>query len=447
MDPLSIASSVAGLVALADSVFSRTYAFGREVRNAEKNISTLAVGIRNLSSLLHGLSLVLSELEKESSDTNFQLHHINSCRDTLRRIEKKLDSCDPRLVDGKRIEKALRKLKWPFSSAETKELVDDVERHKSVINLALAADSLTTALKALSRQNQLLNSVTEMKKELKSRWAEETHIALGKERKEVLQFFERIDPASYQRSNAKLRQPLTGLWLTEGSTFQTWLHCRNSKLWLSGIPGAGKTLLASAVIECTLEESSAERAAAYFYCDYRNTEHQSPSNILGCIAVQLARQNEQAFLLLQALYKTCHPEDGPLIPPEPLALISTTHNLLSCFEDVSIVVDGLDECGKYVSAAVESLVSLAAGESSHTRLLILSRDVPEIRGLLEDDFSHMEVSAQSEDLRLFVGAELEARSRKFGRGQLRLRSTDLKDHIMKTLIEKSAGMSVYSYVS
>jgi hypothetical protein len=175
-------------------------------------------------------------------------------------------------------------------------------------------------------------------------------------------------------------------------------------------------------------------------------EKQNPSNILGCIAAQLARQNEQAFLLLQELYKTCHPEDRPLIPAELPVLVSTIRSLLSCFEDASIVVDGLDECGDHISMAVESLVSLAAGERSNTRLLILSRDIPEISGLLGSKFNHMEVAAQSEDLRLFVGAELEARSRKFGRGQLRIRSPDLKDHIMKTLVEKSAGMSVCSFL-
>lgn len=216
MDGLSIASSVAGLVALADSIFSRTYSFAREVRNTEKDISSLAVGIRNLSGLLHGLSLVLSELEKESAQTNIKLHHLNSCRATLRTVEKKLDSCDPRSVDGMRIETALRKLKWPFSSAETKKLVNEVERHMTVINVALTADNLATALKALSRQDQLASDVTEIRKELKSRWAMETHIALGKERKEVLQFFEKFETTSSHTSNTKLRHPLTGLWLTEG---------------------------------------------------------------------------------------------------------------------------------------------------------------------------------------------------------------------------------------
>lgn len=436
MDGLSIASGVAGLVSLADTVFSRTYKFVREVKNAEKDISKLAREIRNLSSLLHGLSLVFVELEQESSESNFQLHHLNSCRVTLRTIEKTLDSCSP---VGNRLDKAWGKLKWPFSSTETKILINDVERHKTVINVALAADNLTTALKALSRQDQLANDVAKIKRDLKSRWTVETQIALGNKRKEVLQFFEKVDPTSNQRSNAKLRHPLTGLWLTDGQVFQTWLHTRNSKLWLSGIPGSGKTCLSSLAVECILEESSDRHAAAYFYCDYKDAEKQNPLAILGSIAAQLAIQNEQAFLLLQELYNVCNPESWLSIPPELPSLIGTIRSLLSCFEDASIVVDGLDECGSQTSTAVESLIGLAS-EQSATRLLLLSRDIPEIRGLLGDEFSHMEIAAHSEDLRLYVSAEIEKRHRRYGRGSMRINNPELKDHIMKTLIEKSAGM-------
>jgi hypothetical protein len=48
-------------------------------------------------------------------------------------------------------EKTLRKLKWPFSVTETKELVTEVEWHKATFNVALSAGSLATILKALSR--------------------------------------------------------------------------------------------------------------------------------------------------------------------------------------------------------------------------------------------------------------------------------------------------------
>jgi GTPase SAR1 family protein len=346
-DPLSVASGIAGLVSIADTVFTRTYRYVREVKKAEKDISELAAGIRSLSGLLHGLSLVLSELQKETSETNFRLHHINSCRATLTNIQKRLDGHNPRTINDSKFGKVVRALKWPFSAPETQELIMEVERHKATINVALAADSLTAILQALSRQDELASDIQDLKKEMRSRWAMETHIALGKERREILNFFGKVDPSSYQKSNMELRHPLTGLWVTDGEIFQTWLHTRNSKLWLSGIPGAGKTLLAASVIEETINESSPKRAVAYFYCDYRDAEKQSPLNIIGSLGVQLARQNEDAFSFLQDLYKTCNPEDRPPSLPELSVLLQTVCDIASCFEDVSIIVDGLDECDKH----------------------------------------------------------------------------------------------------
>jgi hypothetical protein len=64
VEPLSIAGSIAGLVAIADIVFSRTYRYAKAVKGAADEIETLSSEIRSLSQVLHGLSLVVSELEK-----------------------------------------------------------------------------------------------------------------------------------------------------------------------------------------------------------------------------------------------------------------------------------------------------------------------------------------------------------------------------------------------
>lgn len=91
-DILSVTSSIAGLVAVADTVFTCIFRYVRQVKRAEKDISEPAAEIRSLSGLLHGLTLVLSELQKETSETNFRLHHIHSCQVTLMNIQKRLDS-------------------------------------------------------------------------------------------------------------------------------------------------------------------------------------------------------------------------------------------------------------------------------------------------------------------------------------------------------------------
>jgi hypothetical protein len=67
---------------------------------------------------------------------------------------------------------------------------------------------------------------------------------IGNERKRILDTIGSFDPSGHQNIAIKLRQPGTGVWFTEGSHFKRWLETPNAKLWLYGIPGAGKTVLA-----------------------------------------------------------------------------------------------------------------------------------------------------------------------------------------------------------
>lgn len=439
-DPLSAAGSIAGLVAIADVVFSRTFRYAKAVKVAAKDIEKLASEIGSLSGVLHSLSLVASELEGRTVDPNLRLHHINSCRETLTKIQRKLERNDPTKAKDHLLEAALRSLKWPFSSSETKELLAEVGRHKATIGIALSADNMAALLRALSRQDELADDIQDIKSKLEARWAVETRIALDKERQEILHFFEKTDPFSNHETSLKLRHPLTGLWLTEGQTFKTWLHTRNSKLWLSGIPGAGKTVLAASVIEETINESSPNRAVAYFYCDYKDERTQDPVNILGSLATQLAKQSERCFALLQQYYVTCHHKDKAFPKLELPALSKKIGEMASSFDDVSIIVDALDECGKNTIKVVESLISLGSDINSNTRTLFLSRNEVEIRQLLQEHYNHIEIAAKSEDLRLYVAAETEIRMRKIGREQLRIKSPELKMHIMETLVERADGM-------
>src|ERR1700712_425190 len=94
-DPLSIAGSIAGLVSIADAVFTRVYRYARAVKGAAKDIDTLATEIINLSGLLRGLELVLNELSTDTTEPNLRLYHLNSCRNTFLEIQKKLDSHNP----------------------------------------------------------------------------------------------------------------------------------------------------------------------------------------------------------------------------------------------------------------------------------------------------------------------------------------------------------------
>lgn len=228
--------------------------------------------------------------------------------------------------------------------------------------------------------------------------------------------------------------------MVEGETFQSWLQTRNSKLWLSGIPGAGKTILAASLMEETLNGSRQNHAVSYYYCDYKDSESQNPIKILESLASQLGRQVEEAFVLLHEFYKTCNPNDQ-VAEPELSVLIQTIVEMTSSLEEVSIIVDGLDECGDNATTVIESLCNFVLKDQSNTRLLLLSQDLYNIGTILGPKYAHLEIAAKSEDQELFVEAELEAR-KDLGRGKLRLRikSQELRDHIKKTLVERATEM-------
>jgi hypothetical protein len=445
-DPLSIASGIAGLVAIADTIFGRVYSYARAVKGAAKEIEELACEIRNLSGILHGLELVLNELLKDSAEPNLRLHHINSCRATLLKIRNKLDSPNiiasqhPSLPNAAKFVSTIQKLKWPFSRSETGDLLAEIERHKATITVALSGDSLAAVVRALSRQGKIADDIEAIRGFERDRSALEMRVALTGKRKEVLGFFEKVDSSASHYSNLKLRYPLTGLWLTEGTAFKTWLHTRGSKLWLSGIPGAGKTVLAACAIEEAIIESSATQAVAYFYCDYQQASTGDPFNILSSLAVQIAKHNEAAFSHLVELFEKCHPETGVSVPLGISDFAEGVRLMASCFEDVSIIIDGLDECGDRTSDVLSTLTSLASVDSSNIRTLLFSRNEHAIQQLLHEEYSHMEIAAHTEDLELYVAAELESRQRKHGRERLRIRNSEVKNYLKKRLVERADGM-------
>lgn len=126
-------------------------------------------------------------------------------------------------------------------------------------------------------------------------------------------------------------------------------------------------------------------AVAFFYCDYQSTATQNTRNILGSLAKQLAVQDEESFTKLVT-------------------------QLLASLSDI--------------------------GEAKNIKSLFLSRDDPDIRLVLKG-FVHISIAASSNDLRLFVQAEIELRTRN---KDLRIKDQTLKEEIMKRLLDGADGM-------
>lgn len=436
-DPISVSASIAGLITTADIVFRRTFKYIKAVKGAQEEIAALSSEITGLFGILNGLHLVARQLEGEAFESTSRTHHIYSCQQTLEKIKSLLEESDPSLLHDQPVRSVKRKLRWPFSASETRDLVAEVERHKSTLSLALTADGMSVLLQALSRQDEIRGDIQGIKAEFQRRQEAETRIALNKERQQILDYLGVTNPQENHKTALKLRHPATGIWLTESDEFKHWLVTSNAKLWLYGIPGAGKTILASSVIEeCLKESNNGDTAVAFFYCDYKKDSTQNPAVILGSLASQIARQHEESFEKLQDFYRVHNPDGKPPLPYSAEEVRDLILDMTATYNNAMIIVDALDECGFNTRHTVELLASLNIGGGNNTKTLFLSRDEWDIRELL-GDYSQISIAARSSDLRLYVGAEIDLRMRK---KRLRIRDQSLKEYIMERLVEGADGM-------
>jgi hypothetical protein len=441
-DPLSLAASVAGIVSLAGATFHTLNGFRRHAANAPSAVTELTTQARNLSGILQNLSLLAASLDEEPGPgrdiLSFKAQHLNSCRQTLLQVEARLKKAQDDFSSGNKMKTISRRLKWPFSMEETSELLEQMAAHRRTLELALSADTMMRLLQCLAKQEVVEESLNRLQSTVERKFSIDTRVELNKKRTKVVNFFLPTNPQPNFQACLNLRQPMTGLWLTESDpTFYQWKSNPNSKIWLSGIPGAGKTILCGSVIEEVLQESSATVAVAFYFCDYKNEISQQVTSVLSVVAVQLAQQNDDAFVILENYYEDLHPEKRLSKEPSTNDLLDITKQMAMLYNKVFLVIDGLDECGPNVRHVLHSLKFLVR-ESPSVSIAIFSRAEAEIQEELEDEeFDHIEIAAHTEDLDLYVRAEMKRRSQLRG---LAVKNPTLDDEIRESLINGAKGM-------
>jgi Cdc6-like AAA superfamily ATPase len=450
MDPLSIAGSIAGVVGIADAAFRALTTFIRAVKNADADAQQLGKEIGILCGTLHSLFLLADALECHDDETAVspQMYHVSSCSALLGRIEKQLDAAKITSDPGKRLRRLGQQLAWPFSTKETKELLADVQRHQTHFHRALSANSLRVLLNGLSRQDDIQRGLSELDgkvEALRKSVDVEASIRVSVERRQVISHFMTVNPEEQYQASRRLRHPLTGQWIVHVPEFKSWLERPASKLWLSGIPGAGKTVLSSTVIEealrrCTVSEKDA--IVAYFYCDYRQPNSLQIETILGALLAQIANtpSKPDAFDLLKQYYDELRSGATLNRPPSTEKLIALIRELACLFTRVFLVIDGVDECGEsgdLATSQVTRILSRLADDLDCISIAIISRREIGIADILAEGFMEVEISAHSKDVKEYVSAEIE---RRIGDKTLRLRDTTLKDEIRNELVDGAKGM-------
>jgi hypothetical protein len=113
-----------------------------------------------------------------------------------------------------------------------------------------------------------------------------------------------ISPTLYDDELDKLRRRIcerTGRWLQREEALKEWMDASNGAtrvFWMQGIPGAGKTHIASMMVE-KLRQSS--KTVLFAFLNYKQDDV-TPVSIMYSLMFQLAIGDDQIDDLLKAIY-------------------------------------------------------------------------------------------------------------------------------------------------
>ncbi|KAG9517689.1 purine and uridine phosphorylase, partial [Aureobasidium melanogenum] len=200
----------------------------------------------------------------------------------------------------------------------------------------------------------------------------------------------------------------TGQWFVKGEVFTAFKEGKVPFLWLSGIPGCGKTILSSSIVEDLQHSSSVASAVLlYFYFDFSDVRKQTLDNALRSLLWQVTNRGGSSFSEVEKLYGSCN---GGQNQPSTQSLIRALESVLQATGRVIIVLDALDECTTRQDL-LQWLAETSATNSSGIQIVATSRkeydiEVAFAKWLTTDVMLSIQQLVVDEDIQAYVHARI-----------------------------------------
>ncbi|KAG9965140.1 hypothetical protein KCU61_g2031, partial [Aureobasidium melanogenum] len=279
---------------------------------------------------------------------------IDLLRDTLESITKRLT------VPGQeRTKRLIRALKWPFDKDENKRLTDRVSSLMQIVNIAYSQANLE-----LDRDTN--SGVTHVKKIIDAQTFNNT-----------LEWISVLDYKALQESDEKRPVKGTGRWFLESPPYRNWVQGSLPVIWCHGIPGAGKTLLASAAYDHLRDVLKAENTLLLIvFCQFDEKRSYLALAVLSAMLRQAVRAQPALSDTIQKMYAD-HTSGQNKVRPSMDQICEALKAELSRFKKVFVILDGLDEMPEQTerSQLLRKLESL----EPRPYLMVTSRPLPEIK--------------------------------------------------------------------
>jgi Cdc6-like AAA superfamily ATPase len=228
------------------------------------------------------------------------------------------------------------------------------------------------------------------------------------------------------------RQEGTGQWFLDSPKFKRWLQGSDKTLFCSGIPGAGKTMMAAIAIDhlCRTAQCN-DIGVAYLFCNYKAQANQSAARLLAALLKQLVQSRPEIAAPVTHMYDDHLKQRSR---PSLNEILQVLQSVCSNYSTVYIVVDALDECADRDGTRdglIDKLRELQA--RIDVRLLFTSRFIPEVTQKFQSN-PILEVRASEEDVRCFVAGQIPRLPNCIQR------DVELKQAVQNKIVEAVDGM-------
>ncbi|KAK6598467.1 hypothetical protein H4I95_09077 [Botrytis cinerea] len=390
MDPLSLSASLIAVLQITGSLISFCYDYRQGVKHASKEIVQISDELNSLRDILDSLLKIAERAESNgfSQLSTFELllkddGPLFVCKTELEKLRGKLEKGG---VGGSEGWRAVReRLVWPLKEGEVRKTLVVLDRLKSTLALGLSADQTNLVLNLTNRiENQFADQTT----------------------RDIYRWLAAPDPFPTHSATLKKHQPNTGTWFITSKQYVDWYLGNDAFLWLYGIPGSGKTVLCSTIVEHLMAQvqQHPKIALAYFYFDFNGDLNGALKSLIS----QLSAQSSNVPRPLKTLYEELSTKTST--SPTDDVLLECFRNILLSFHHIYIVFDALDEAAR--NTEVLSFIStIKAWKYQRLRLLVTSRRLAEIEDVLSPLVSGRmclqdNLSARN-DIRYFISEKIE----------------------------------------
>jgi hypothetical protein len=397
-EAFGIGAGAVGVLGLAIQITQIVVQFGLDWKHAPTDAKEFMVELKTLSTVLTGTtnmiinpdfvyacqthdSLLKSELEADSVTSTQQM--LEACRVELSGLLVRLQ----KIADGSRI--GWERLKGAFLTKDTREAVENLHRQCQILNDMLSVDMAAVA------------SATY--KEVKEGRQEQQEWHQSEQDQEILRWLSKVDHDGQHNHIFLKREESTGQWLLDSAEFKKWIAQRGQIMFCPGIPGAGKSVMASIVVDHLFQQyrNRSDTGVAHVYFNFQRISEQEIESLLRSLLYQLLRKQTQVPESVRAMHKKY--QNGPT-RPSPAELSGELLALVAGYSHTFIILDALDECQKFACKVfLEEMFRPAF--KSHINLFATSREDPEIEKQFKGSIM-LPIRASKGDVERYLTAHL-----------------------------------------